>query len=212
MSETPSAERYSRAKAIYGLAVFLLVTAHGLVLFLSWLIKAVRPDWPLRPLLSEEGVRWLFGHFTDNLLSPLLVWLLLGLCAVSALRGSHLPGAIRRLRSWPTMAYRERLALRSVLFEVVLVAAVLILLTAPSHAILLNVSGSLYPSSFSASIFAVGCLTVITASLTYAIIGADGKKSGSIFHILTDHADGLWLLPIYIITRQLWCMIAYVLG
>lgn len=108
MSETPSAERYSRAKAIYGLAVFLLVTAHGLVLFLSWLIKAVRPDWPLRPLLSEEGVRWLFGHFTDNLLSPLLVWLLLGLCAVSALRGSHLPGAIRRLRSWPTMAYRER--------------------------------------------------------------------------------------------------------
>lgn len=108
MSETPSAERHSRAKAIYGLAVFLLVTAHGLVLFLSWLIKAVRPDWPLRPLLSEEGVRWLFGHFTDNLLSPLLVWLLLGLCAVSALRGSHLPGAIRRLRSWPTMAYRER--------------------------------------------------------------------------------------------------------
>ena len=165
MSETPSAERHSRAKAIYGLAVFLLVTAHGLVLFLSWLIKAVRPDWPLRPLLSEEGVRWLFGHFTDNLLSPLLVWLLLGLCAVSALRGSHLPGAIRRLRSWPTMAYRERLALRSVLFEVVLVAAVLILLTVPSHAILLNVSGSLYPSSFSASIFAVGCLTVITASL-----------------------------------------------
>lgn len=55
MSETPSAERHSRAKAIYGLAVFLLVTAHGLVLFLSWLIKAVRPDWPLRPLLSEEG-------------------------------------------------------------------------------------------------------------------------------------------------------------
>ena len=145
MSETPSAERHSRAKAIYGLAVFLLVTAHGLVLFLSWLIKAVRPDWPLRPLLSEEGVRWLFGHFTDNLLSPLLVRLLLGLCAVSALRGSHLPGAIRRLRSWPTMAYRERLALRSVLFEVVLVAAVLILLTVPSHAILLNVSGSLYP-------------------------------------------------------------------
>ena len=143
MSETPSAERHSRAKAIYGLAVFLLVTAHGLVLFLSWLIKAVRPDWPLRPLLSEEGVRWLFGHFTDNLLSPLLVWLLLGLCAVSALRGSHLPGAIRRLRSWPTLAYRERLALRSVLFEVVLVAAVLILLTVPSHAILLNVSGSL---------------------------------------------------------------------
>ena len=45
MSETPSAERHSRAKAIYGLAVFLLVTAHGLVLFLSWLIKAVRPDW-----------------------------------------------------------------------------------------------------------------------------------------------------------------------
>ena len=82
----------------------------------------------------------------------------------------------------------------------------------PSHAILLNVSGSLYPSSFSASIFAVGCLTVITASLTYAIIRADGKKSGSIFHILTDHADGLWLLPIYILTRQLWCMIAYVLG
>ena len=73
MSETPSAERHSRAKAIYGLAVFLLVTAHGLVLFLSWLIKAVRPDWPLRPLLSEEGVRWLFGHFTDKRnLSPLL--------------------------------------------------------------------------------------------------------------------------------------------
>ena len=38
------------------------------------------------------------------------------------------------------------------------------------------------------------------------------KSGGSIFHILTDHAGGLWLLPIYILTRQLWCMIAYVLG
>lgn len=212
MSETPFDERHARAKALYGIAIFLLVTAHGLVLILSWLLKAVWPEWPLRPLLSEEGVRWLFGHFTTNLLSPLLVWLLLGLCAISALRGSQLPGAIRRLGSWSMMSYRERLALRSVLFELALVLVVLLLLTVPSHAILLNVSGSLFPSSFSASIFAVVCLALITASLTYALIAADGKKTGSIFHILTDQADGVWLLPIYVLMRQLWCMVAYVLG
>lgn len=200
-------------RTAYGGLILSLVAAQVLVVVLSWLVNAVWPEVRLRPLLSEEGVRWLFGRFVDNMLSPLLVWTLLASCALSALRASGLPCALRHLRTWPTMSYRERLALRCVGFEVVVAVAVMLLLTVPSHAVLLNVSGGLFPSSFSACIVPVCCLTVAVAALTYAIVADSRVKARTgVYDLLASGRCLYWLLPLYVLLRQLWCMVGYVVG
>lgn len=201
-----------RGKTLFGVGVFLLVASHCSVVILSWLLKALWPALAIRPLLSEEGVRWLFGQFTTNILSPALVWLLLGLCALSSLRGSRLVIGLRQMKDWPALSYRQRLALRCVLMEVLVALAVILLLTVPPHAVLLNVSGTLFPSSFSSSIFAVCCLTLIAASLTYAIVSADGERVGCTYRVLVEHTHYYWLIPLYVLFRQLMCMIVYVWG
>lgn len=201
-----------RGKALFGVGVFLLVVSHCGVVILSWLLKALWPALPICPLLSEEGVRWLFGQFTVNILSPALVWLLLGLCTLSSLRGSRLVIGLRQIKDWSALSYRQRLALRCVLMEVLVVVVVMLLLTVPPHAVLLNVSGTLFPSSFSSSIFAVCCLTLIAASLTYAIVGADGERVGCTYRVLVGHTHYYWLIPLYVLFRQLLCMILYVWG
>lgn len=203
------AERWHSA---YGLAIALLVAAQVAVFVLSWLVNAVWPELRLRPLLSEEGTRWLFGHFVDNMLSPLLIWLLLCSCALSALDASGLPRALRRVRQWSSMTYRERLALRSVLGECLAAVAVMLLLTVPSHAVLLNVSGGLFPSSFSASLVPACCLLALMAALTYAVVGGEAKALATICQVLAGGRRFYWLLPLYVLLRQLWCMVSYVMG
>ena len=61
-------------KSKLGYIVLTLAIAQILLIFLSWLITAAAIDLPLRSLLSTEGVRWLFGSFVANQLTPLLVY------------------------------------------------------------------------------------------------------------------------------------------
>ena len=58
------------------LASGLLVGQCVLVL-VSWLQTAAMPETFPRTLLNAEGIRWFFGRFTENLMQPMLVWLLL---------------------------------------------------------------------------------------------------------------------------------------
>ena len=51
--------------------VISLIVALLLVIFLSWIITAVFPRAPIRSLLNDVGIRWLFGSFTDSVSSPL---------------------------------------------------------------------------------------------------------------------------------------------
>ena len=87
------------------IALVLCVLWVVLVL-LSWVLTAVMPNIAMRSLLSAEGIRWFFGHFTQSLATPLLVWLVLGLIACGTLRASGLL-ALRR-----PLGFRERFALR----------------------------------------------------------------------------------------------------
>lgn len=200
-------------RRMFGLAVVSLSAAHVVVLVLSWLVNAALPELGLRSLLSEEGTRWLFGHFADNVLTPLLVWLLLLTMAFSAFRQSGLPQTLRRLREWSAMSYRDRLALRGALFVVLMAVVVMSLLTVPPHAVLLNVTGGLFPGSFSVCIVPVVAVTIILASLVFAF--ACGRASGisAVYDVLLGGMSRYsWLLPVYLLGRQLWCIVAYVLG
>ena len=84
-----SEESRRRGVKIEGRLVLLLMVAELLLFILSWLLSATRMEG-VRSLLSSEGIRWFFGYFTQMVASPLLVWLLLGLCAYGCLQRSGL--------------------------------------------------------------------------------------------------------------------------
>ncbi|MGM9704574.1 MAG: ABC transporter substrate-binding protein, partial [Prevotella sp.] len=52
-----------------------IILAEIVLIILSWLITAAYPELSMRSILSGEGVRWLLGHFVDNQMSPVMVWM-----------------------------------------------------------------------------------------------------------------------------------------
>lgn len=187
------------------IAIALLVLQVALIL-VSWLVEAALPDSAVHSLLSSEGIRWLFATFTDNILTPLLVWLLLGSMAYGALRSSGLLS----LRS--PFSYRQRFALRLVAIELVVAIVVILLLTAVPHAVLLSVTGELFPSSFSDSIVIVVCIVLMAVAVSY------GLSAGTLSTV-TDAVEalvagigsvGVWWL-IYILGAELYASCRFVL-
>lgn len=74
-----------------------------MLILLSWLCSAAFPASGIHSLLSGEGLRWFFGHFSKLLAKPLLADLLL--LAIAC-------GCLVRSRIWPLgRSYRERRAL-----------------------------------------------------------------------------------------------------
>ena len=181
----------------------------------SWLIAAAWPDSMVRSLLSSEGIRWFFAHFTDNLLTPLLVWLLLFSMAVGALRESGLWQAVLRLLNIShddkPLKFRQMLALRVVLLEILLYIIIMCLLTLVPHAVLLSVTGELFPSSFSASIVPTICFMLCLCSATYGYMAGELTSLKDIVRAMTvgiGQIGEVWLL--YIFGVQLYFSLCFV--
>ena len=150
-------------------AALTLVVAQLLLLVVSWLLSATLAS-EVRSLISSEGIRWFFGHFTSMLCSPLLAWMLLMAIAWGCLQRSLL--------------FRERVALRQCAIILAVLLAVVVLLTAVPHAVLLSASGRLFPSAFSASLIAIVCFFVVVLSLTYALLAGVARSMADVFELL----------------------------
>ena len=191
----------------------VLFFAEMVLILVSWIVTAAKPEIGMRSLLSEEGVRWLFGHFTSNLLTPLLGWLLFGAMTYGAVRCSGIVAPLRNLRRAYRSSYRQRFALQVVAVEVIVVVIIILLLTLVPHAPLLSVTGSLFPSSFSHSIVPLLCFCTTLFALTY------GTFSGS-FTSLTDMFRALYacivseapLLVVYVFAAELYFSLLFVFG
>lgn len=177
---------------------FLLVGAQLLLFLVSWLIAAVAPTIHVRSLLSSEGLRWFFGTFIDNITTPVLTWLLLIAMAVGTWRSAVPRG--QKVRISPV-----------VWAELFVVVVVMLLLTAVPHAILLSVTGSLFPSSFSQSIIPVLCFTVILCSITIGITNDRLRTLADIYEALSSGIHAVApLIPIYIIAVELLASLRFV--
>ena len=140
-----------------GYIVLVLLIAQLALILLSWLLTAAFPELPMRSMLSSEGIRWFFGSFVSNQLSPLLIYFIMAVMAAGACVRSRLYTALRamlsNMRSSLTNSsnsrykfhYRETVGLRIALVEFIVYVIVMILLTAIPHAILLSVTGQLFP-------------------------------------------------------------------
>ena len=181
-----------------------LCLAQVALMLASWLLTAAMPDDFMHSLLSAEGIRWFFGQFADNLASPWLVWLLVGSIAYGVVVRS---GILR----YDSGEYRQRVALRLVFFEFLAFVVVILLLTLLPHAILLNVMGALFPSSFSQSFIPYVAFAVSVMGCSYGLMSGRLKGILGIYEALTTGvriASPLFLL--YVLAVQLVYSILYV--
>ena len=190
---------------------FSLVVAELLLVILSWLLSATRLEG-VRSLLSSEGVRWFFGSFTEMVASPLLVWLLLGLCAWGCLqRSSLLTFSPFQLFTFSPLTYRDKVAMRVSLVFLVLYLIVIALLTLAPHAILLSATGLLFPSAFSRSLVPIVCFGLCLVSLVFGLISGRLHGLADILEALsTGIAQGASLIIIYLFAIQLYESLRFV--
>lgn len=196
-----------KMKRVTSILVLLLALTQAALILVSWLVAAAMPEMPVRSLLGSEGIRWLFASFTQNLQTPILIWLLMGSIAYGAVMRS----GIASVRS--PLTYRQRYALRLVLMELFVALCVMLLLTAVPHAVLLSATGQLFPSSFSDSIVIVLCVITMVMAVTYGL-------STGVLNGLTSVVDALvygigrtgafWL--IYVLGVELFASIRFVLA
>ena len=206
-----------------GYIVLVLLVSQLALILLSWLVTAAFPELPMRSVLSSEGIRWFFGSFVSNQLSPLLIYFIMAVMAVGACVRSRLYDALRETlsntRSSLTTSsnhqhkvhYREKVGLRIALVEFIVYVIIMILLTAIPHAILLSVTGQLFPSSFSSSFIPSLSLIIIIMSLTYGVASGMIDSVAKMHKVLVGGLEvGSRLVPTYVVGIQLYMSIRYV--
>ena len=182
---------------------FLLAVGQVLLILASWLLTAAMPDSFSRSLLSAGGIRWFFGRFVDNIESPLLVWLLL----LSSVYGVVDHSGILHYKA---SEYRQRIAMRLALFEGIFFILLMLALVMAPHAILLNVMGGLFPSSFSASLVPYCCFSLMVMSVSYGVMSDRMKNVVSVYEaIVSGTGKSGGLLLIYVIGAQLYHSIIF---
>lgn len=182
---------------------FLLAVGQVLLILASWLLTAAMPDSFSRSLLSAGGIRWFFGRFVDNIESPLLVWLLL----LSFVYGVVDHSGILHYKA---SEYRQRIAMRLALFEGIFFILLMLALVMAPHAILLNVMGGLFPSSFSASLVPYCCFSLMVMSVSYGVMSDRMKNVVSVYEaIVSGTGKSGGLLLIYVISAQLYHSIIF---
>lgn len=211
-----------RMKSKLGWTVLVLVTAQLALILLSWLITAAFPELPIRSLLSSEGVRWFFGSFTANQLTPLLAWFITAAMAVGACVRSRLWAAFYTKMSGllhrrdctdgrQGLHYRERIGLRLALAEFMVYVVIMLLLTVVPHAILLSVTGELFPSAFSSSLIPSLSFVLIVMSLSYGVASGTVDSVARMHRVLVGGLEaGARIVPAYVIGVQLYMSLLYV--
>lgn len=195
---------------VYGLSLALAI-AQVVVIVGSWLVTAAMPDLGQRSLLSSAGIRWFFGMFSVNLASPLLVWMILVTLAGSCLVKSGSLKALHDVLVSKPLTSQQNFSLRSTLVVLLVQLTCMALLTFLPHAILLSVTGSLFPSSFSASLIPTLAFMVGVCSVVYGVMSGNLKSVSEVGRSLCSGGSVLMpLLLLYVIGSQLFASVLYV--
>lgn len=183
----------------------LLAIALIVLVLLSWLLTATMTDG-VRSLLSAEGIRFFFGSFTDMLLHPLLIWLLLLMMAYGSFSSS---GLCHAFSSNNSMKPLKALRLTALLFLVI--TGVVLLLVALPHAVLLSATGKVWPSPFSRALVPIIAFATIVLSSVYGLLT---RRFLSMVDVCKAMTDGIALLSplllLYVLGMQLYGAICFV--
>ena len=188
----------------------VLAALQILLILVSWIVSSATQQTYVHSLLSSEGIRWFMGRFSENLATPVLVWLLLAAIAYGVLRTSGLAQAIADLIHGKRPSYRQRFALTVSMVMFILVIIVVFFLTCTSHAVLLSATGKLFPSSFSRALIPIVAFTVTILSVVYGLLSAHFLSWQQVFEGMTEgirQTLPLWI--VYLFAAQLIQSIIY---
>jgi aminobenzoyl-glutamate transport protein len=192
-----------------GTLCLAVVTAETLLVILSWLLSALRVEG-VRSLLSSEGIRWFFSSFNDLVASPVLVWLLLLMCALGCLQKSGVISIFGRPKA---MNFRDRLALYVAIAFLLIYGVIIILLTLMPHAILLSATGHLFPSAFSRSLVPIIAFGICIFSVSFGLMAGVMRNISDILQALSfGIAKGAPLIVFYLFAVQLVGCLRFVFG
>lgn len=185
-----------------------LVLALVALVMLSWLLSATQGEG-VRSLLSSEGIRFFFGGFTDMLLTPVLVWLLLLSMAWGCLRQS---GLLQFFRT-PSSLRRRRQALVLLAVMAGLYVGVLLLLTVTPQAVLLSATGQLWSSPFSRALVPLIAFGVVMLSVAYGLLTRRFLSVSDVCHSLVQGLmDMAPLFLLYVLATQFVGALLFVFG
>ena len=183
-----------------GWLCLVTVIAETLLVILSWLLSAMRVEG-VRSLLSSEGIRWFFSSFNDLIASPVLVGLLVLMCALGCLQKSRVTTIFGGKKS---INFRDRLALYVALAFLLIYVVIIILLTLMPHAILLSATGHLFPSAFSRSLVPIIAFGICIFSVAFGLMAGVMQNLSDILQALSfGIAKGAPLLVFYLFAVQL---------
>ena len=190
-----------------GVFIIILVVAQLMIILLSWLLSAALPDLSVHSLLSSEGIRWFFGQFSSNIATPLTAWLIVAVIAYGCLSSCGI------LELKHPLDFRQRVAIRFVVFEIVVFVAIILLLTLMPHAVLLSIDGDICSGSLVNSIIPYLSLVVCVSSITYAYLSGRCNTKAELFDMLCEGNRQLSpLFIIYVLLTQLVYSVLYVLS
>ena len=192
-----------------GSLCLVVIIAETLLVILSWLLSALRVEG-VRSLLSSEGIRWFFSSFNDLVASPVLVWLLLLMCALGCLQKSRVTSIFRGTKA---ISFRDRLALYVAIAFLLIYGVIIILLTLMPHAILLSATGHLFPSAFSRSLVPIISFGICVFSVSFGLMAGVMRNLSNILQALSfGIAKGAPLLVFYLFAVQLVGCLRFVFG
>ena len=192
-----------------GWLCLVTVIAETLLVILSWLLSAMRVEG-VRSLLSSEGIRWFFSSFSDLVASPVLVCLLVLMCALGCLQKSRVTTIFSGKKS---INFRDRLALYVALAFLLIYVVIILLLTLMPHAILLSATGHLFPSAFSRSLVPIIAFGISIFSVAFGLMSGVMRNLSDILQALSfGIAKGASLLVFYLFAVQLVGCLRFVFG
>ena len=192
-----------------GWLCLVTVIAETLLVILSWLLSAMRVE-RIRSLLSSEGIRWFFSSFNDLIASPVLVGLLVLMCALGCLQKSRVTTIFSGKKS---INFRDRLALYVALAFLLIYVVIIILLTLMPHAILLSATGHLFPSAFSRSLVPIIAFGICIFSVAFGLMAGVMRNLSDILQALSfGITKGAPLLVFYLFAVQLVGCLRFVFG
>ena len=192
-----------------GWLCLVTVIAETLLVILSWLLSAMRVEG-VRSLLSSEGIRWFFSSFGDLVASPVLVCLLVLMCALGCLQKSRVTTIFSGKKS---INFRDRLALYVALAFLLIYVVIILLLTLMPHAILLSAMGHLFPSAFSRSLVPITAFGICIFSVAFGLMAGVMRNLSDILQALSfGIAKGAPLLVFYLFAVQLVGCLRFVFG
>lgn len=170
---------------IASVVALLLVIAQVALVLVSWIVSSALPEAEVYSLLSNDGIRWTFGNIVHFISSPLLVWLLLLTIAVSALVNCGITDALTRLFRQQPIMFRCRYALKASAVVLFLYLVIVCLLTLVPHAILLGITGELFPSSFSKSLIPIVAFGILIIALLFGFLSNKWNHLYDVMHAIT---------------------------